>query len=469
MDGLEATEIKLSDLERTLRVDSEFYQKKNLNLLEKLRTNKLANIEDVAFVSDGNHMKISHRFSDKGIPYYRGQDTSDFFIENSNPIFIDENAYNETTMKRSHLKKGDVLVSIVGTIGNLSLVYSNQKATCSCKLAILRSKEILPEVLAIFLKSKYGQNQIEKFTRGAVQMGLILEDMNQLYIPKFSNIFQNYIQNITKTSHEKLKYSKKLYTEAENILLEELGLKDWKPTEKNKEIKTLKSSFELSGRLDAEYYQPKYNEIEEQIKKYNYNLLTDIVKIKKSIEPGSSAYNDKGIPFIRVSNLSKYAITKTNIKISESLSKNDLKPKKDTILFTKDGSIGIAYKVESDLNIVTSGAILHLNLKTNEVLPDYLTIVLNSLIVQLQAQRDVGGSVIQHWRINEIENVIIPILPLAMQENISQKIRESFKLKETSKQLLETAKLAVEKSIEINEEYALNWTENEISTYGVKI
>ena len=33
----------------------------------------------------------------------------------------------------------------------------------------------------------------------------------------------------------------------------------------------------------------------------------------------------------------------------------ELKPKKDTILFSKDGSIGIAYKVQSDLNVFTSG------------------------------------------------------------------------------------------------------------------
>ncbi len=103
-----------------------------------------------------------------------------------------------------------------------------------------------------------------------------------------------------------------------------------------------------------------------------------------------------------------------------------------------------------------------MNLKTKEVLPDYLTTVLNSLVVQLQAQRDTGGSIIQHWRINEIENVIIPILPIEIQKEISKKIKESFKLKEISKQLLETAKIAVEKAIEEDEETTIKWIEKEI-------
>ena len=79
-------------------------------------------------VSDGNHMGISEQFSDEGIPYYRGQDAGAFFIENSNPICIDEITFNRPVMKRSHLKQGDVLLSIVGTIGALSLVYSNKDA-----------------------------------------------------------------------------------------------------------------------------------------------------------------------------------------------------------------------------------------------------------------------------------------------------------------------------------------------------
>ena len=67
----------------------------------------------------------------------------------------------------------------------------HQPATCSCKLAILRPRDVtLPEFLAVFLRSEHGQNQIERLTRGAVQKGLILEDMDQLWVPSLSEEFE---------------------------------------------------------------------------------------------------------------------------------------------------------------------------------------------------------------------------------------------------------------------------------------
>ena len=66
---------------------------------------------------------------------------------------------------------------------------------------------------------------------------------------------------------------------------------------------------------------------------------------------------------------------------------------------SKDGSVGIAYKVEEDIDVITSSALLHLKLKSKEVLPDYLTLVLNSKLTQMQTNGiDTGGSIIQHWR-----------------------------------------------------------------------
>lgn len=56
------------------------------------------------------------------------------------------------------------------------------------------------------------------------------------------------------------------------------------------------------------------------------------------------------------------------------------------------------------MNVISSRGILHLTVKDNAVLPDYLTLVLNSTIVRLQAERSVGGSIIQHWKQSEIEN-----------------------------------------------------------------
>lgn len=125
MDGLECKEIERSELERTLRIDSEFYSKSAINISDMLQSRSHDLLTTYVNVSDGNHMGISDHFTDEGVPYYRGQDAGAFFIENSNPICIDEKTFELPVMKRSHLKKGDVILSIVGTIGSLSLVYSD--------------------------------------------------------------------------------------------------------------------------------------------------------------------------------------------------------------------------------------------------------------------------------------------------------------------------------------------------------
>lgn len=171
-----------------------------------------------------------------------------------------------------------------------------------------------------------------------------------------------------------------------------------------------------------------------------------------------------GIPFIRVSDVSATGIEEPSIKIPKTTvpSIENLYPQKDTILFSKDGSVGIAYKVESDMEAVTSGALLHLKVKNAaEILPDYLTLLLNSDIVRLQAERDTNGAVIQHWKLSDIEQVIIPILPWGKQQQIAQKIEESFSLRRQSKQLLDNAKYAVEMAIEQGEGQALRWLQEQ--------
>lgn len=98
---------------------------------------------------------------------------------------------------------------------------------------------------------------------------------------------------------------------------------------------------------------------------------------------------------------------------------------------------------------------LHLTVKAAAVLPDYLTLVLNSKIVRLQAERDAGGSIIQHWKQSEIERVKIPLLPLSSQRAIATKVQSSFALRAESKRLLDLAKHAVETAIEQGGEKAM--------------
>jgi len=436
----------------TYRIDSEYFKKDFLLSLKNLEKIEHKILQEISKVRGGKRLPLNENFTDVGIPYIRAQDIKGFVKYEDSPK-ISSDLHN--LLKEYQTNFNDVILTIVGnSIGDVGIVkfhIDKCNLTENC-IKIVELENIIPEYLYAFLNSKYGQNQIIREKVGTAQPKLAIERIRKFMIPIPSNNFQLKIQEIIKSAHEKLKNSKSLYSQAEEILLTELGLKDWQPTEETKSVRSFKDSFLTSGRLDAEYYQPKYEEIIEKIKDYQLKTIDDVVNIRKSIEPGSNAYEDNGIPFIRISDLSKYEITETEIFLNpEIYNDEELRPKKDTILLTKDGTLGIAFKVEKDLEIITSGAILHLTIKEKNILPDYLTLILNSIIVQLQAEQDTGGSIIQHWRVEEIKKVIIPILPLDIQQTISQKIQESFKLRKESKDLLELAKTMVEEAIEKEE------------------
>lgn len=457
----EYTVVPLSELEGTLRLDSEFYSSKYFAANEIARQNAFEPLTKFVHISDGNHLSICNRFVENGVPYYRGQDLKSFFIEQSNPICIKVDDFNLPAMRRSHLRKGDILLSIVGTIGSISLVNSNQRATCSCKIAVLRPKDgVCSEAIAAFLRSSYGQIQIKRLTRGTIQMGLILDDLSRIAIPNYK-MLNPYIELTIKKAFEYDNRSSKLYQQSEAQLLSELDFHPEAAPSGKISIRALSDSLARTDRLDSEYYLPKYDYLFASLKKLRTMPLggvRGVANIRKSIDPKSQIYTDNGIPFVRVSDMSKFEILEPNIRIPFNSVPNieRLYPKEDTILFTKDGTVGTAYKLTSDATFVTSGALLHIDVKPGfDILPDYLALVLNSPIVKLQVDRCTNNAIIQHLKPSDVEKIQIPILKLAKQKEIADKIKTSFEFRRRAKELSANAIAAIETAVEKGEERAV--------------
>lgn len=447
MEGLEISVVKLSEVleDVDLRLESEYYNS------EHIVFNSVQGCDIESFSQYGTSEDLNEE--GKGFPILRLNEFDSFFISKPSKYC---DLISKETFELLKLKKNDVLICRTNGnpkyVGKAAIVPKNYEYAFASYVFRLRPKTdiINSATLVSFLNSKYGRIEIEKYSMVGNQANFSPAKFRQIAIPILSKELNNKIEEIVYKSFELLEESKSLYSQAEDLLLGELGLKDWQP--KNTLHTTKKfSDFAQSGRLDAEYYQPKYDDLFEKLSCLNCKRLGKIVSIKKSFDPGSDAYQETGIPFIRVSDISKDGIEKTELHLSPiDFDIPELKPKKDTILFSKDGSIGIAYKVQSDLNVFTSGALLHLVTTDSSILPDYLTLVLNSVVVKLQAERDSNGAIIQHWKPSDIENVIIPILPEQIQTKIASLIQQSFECKAQSKQLLEDAKRMVEEEIEKN-------------------
>jgi len=458
LEGLEVSEMMLSDVlndNEPKRIDSEYFKKKYL--IEDENRNKFKNVllGDISFITDGQHGY--HEVDEtSNIRHLTAKNAKGFFANDTDADRIAK--WVDDNNKRSSLEIDDLILSTRGTVGACAIV-GQEVLPANIDQDVARIKltknVVKPTVLVTYINSKIGQDWTTRNQTGMVQQGIALWRVRQMPIPIFEDVFQNRIDDIVCDSRQKKRQSHSLYCQAEELLLETIGLKDFKPNEKGTNIKSFKESFLSTGRLDAEYYQPKYEEIITKIKSQPYDLLSNLVTIKKSIEPGSDVYSDEGLPFIRVSDYNKFGISTPDKCLSSVFCEENINllkslyPAKETILFSKDGSVGTAYMLREDMQTVTSSAILHLTVRDKtKVLPEYLTLALNSEVVKQQAQRDAGGSIILHWRISEIENVVVPVVDYEIQRQIAELIEESFRLRKESERLLEEAKEMVEEKIE---------------------
>ena len=459
------------------RIDSEYFKKEYLENEERL-LNSIQFDEMIELLTDGKHGGVT--LTDNGVLFLRNTNIKDGFIDIAEPNYISQEESNAT--KRAEFKEGDILLSTIGTVGLSAVVPKNfPKATINQNLVRIVLKDgYLSGFVSTFLNCYFGRSQVLRMAAGNVYQMINYPNLRKIKIPLFPKPFQLEIEKLVKQSHEALEDSKRLYKEAQELLYKELeldfknplksllksSLQAKKPSELaiindiskkyphlNISVRPLSKSLHKSGRLDSEYYQSKYDLMENKIKSFSHKKLGELVSIQKSIEPGSEAYQDEGIEFVRVANLGKFGLSKSDIYLNEQDFSKELKklaPKKETILLSKDGSIGISYCLEEDLECITSGAILHLKVKDKrEILPQVLSLILNSIVAKLQAERDAGGSIIAHWKISEIEKVLIPLFDFKLQEQIALKIQKSFTLRAKAKDLLQNAKIKLENAIEM--------------------
>lgn len=248
------SEVMLSDLSPDMRWDAEHYKPEYLKQEMAMRARKTVRLQDVASVSDGNHIGIAEEFCDEGVRYLRGKDLSDFFISDADPIYIPEKFYN--VLKRSHMLPGDVLVGIIGTIGSIGLVTERHgKLTGNCKLAIVRANSIPAEFIAAYLASRVGQNEIQRRVRGAVQMGLILPDLKDIPIVVPSDKLRDAVVEAVRGSQAARQNANRLMTAAETLLLTSIGL-DHIDLAPSRSYSRPFSDLLAASRYGSEYFMP---------------------------------------------------------------------------------------------------------------------------------------------------------------------------------------------------------------------
>jgi type I restriction enzyme M protein len=343
---------------------------------------------------------------------------------------------------------------------------------------ILRNKIINQSFLAVFLNTIYGKEQINKGMYGGVQPEVAPYYLKNILFPVLSDYFQKIIERLVNQSSIEVKKSKIIYQQAEDLLLTELGLKDWQPTEESIAVKSFSESFLSSGRLDAEYYQPKYDQLYQSLKTatlrngWQLKKLSELSSLFKYGVSDSLEYIEEGVPFLRIADLNKHRFSQENLKFisNESAKKYKETVRQGDVIISRSGTLGIAVVIPEFLTNAVYGSYFILTRPKKElVLPTYLALYLNSLAGKMQTEQSNTGGIQTNLTIPVLESLVIACPSLESQQKFVNKVHDSYNAEEKSKQLLEVAKIGVEKAIETDEETATAWINQQLESLGVKL
>ena len=452
-----------SEIRKTfdLRIDAEYWRSsfiKNSHLVSKNKTMKDFIIQDIPNIKSSpinknfEYLEIS-KISLRSLAY--------------ETIQIHEGEEPE----RAHhiLKKNDIVVSTVRPNRNAVALINRNGIIGSSGLTVLRVKNIEPEYLFAFCKTNYFINCLMRANKATMYPAVSNKDV--LEVPLFisSKSFREKIKQNIQKSVSYIAQSKEKFEQAQSFLLSELGLTGWKPKHQLSFVKQY-SDVEKSGRMDAEHFQPKYEEIIKAIKRYKggWNTLGKLGYFVNGSFIPDKHYSDSGKKFyIRIKELSldiPFEKEKMVYINNDFVANNETVVKENDFVFATIGAtIGKVNLITKEL----SGSYPSNNTSKftlNQVKnPFYFECLLRSLLVQEQIKQRLTQTTQEKILNNDLGKIIIPLLLRKVQDQIQRKIFESFNFYTKSKYLLKCAKRAIEKAIEKDEKTASHWLKDKLS------
>lgn len=466
LEGLEISIVDFSFVSESQdsRTDPSYYSKLYLNVMELVKHGEsLGNIsETYELHSNGafaDIFNILHKDSEREIRYIRSENVGNYFIEGETDYI---SKYAHINLPKTITQLGDILTARTGKVGGASVITSNW-VNCNSNQNIvnIRIKDwnsVNPFYLTVFLNSVYGRAQFEKSSTGNVQPWLNLSLLRQIKIPILDKTFQEIIVSIFDTAYKIKQASQSSYEGAELILFKALELIDFKSSEESVNVKKLSESFGSSGRLDAEYYQKKYENYRTLIHSYPNGYETFSVacelKDKNFIPKDKIEYK-----YIELSNIGKSGeITDCTTALGEELPTRARRKVEtnDVIISSIEGSLESCALVTSEYDnaLCSTGFFIVNSKKLNS---ETLLVLFKSKPMQALLKKGCSGTILTAISKTELEQIPIPLIDIEIQNKIKALISESFEMRKESEHLLEVAKTAVEIAIEQDETTAIQY------------
>jgi hypothetical protein len=307
--------VNLAEIQGFNRVDAEFYKPDYQESFQRVKSCDGERISHFAYVTDGIH--ASPQISENGIRYISAKCVKDneFVIDNCIQISHEQHEQNP----RTQLGTGDVIITTVGTIGNVAIVETDlTPCNCDRHVGIIRIKNpdnFSPFYLSTFLNSKYGKFQSLREAAGNVQLNLYIRNIGHIVVPRIGK-YEEEIADYTRHAYLLRSKSKSLYTQAQHLLESELGL-DKLSFQKPLGYTARFSELEQSRRLDAEYFDPVASSIVERISTFDHIRLGANCNVRNGFPWNSKKFfeDNSGEPVVRIRNIRPRVLIQSMLEI----------------------------------------------------------------------------------------------------------------------------------------------------------
>ena len=182
-------------------------------------------------------------------------------------------------------------------------------------------------------------------------------------------------------------------------------------------------TLETGGRIDAELYQKKYTVLNHFSKMCMCTTLGNECEVisKGIFNISASSYTDKGVPFVRISNIDGMFISQDEIVCipeEENTKHKKTQLTRGDIILSKTGSPAAAYVDMLKCNVSQDTIAIKLN-HNAKILPEYTVSYLNSVYGIAQMKKRFTGNIQMHLNLKDCKNkVIIPVLSMPFQQRI---------------------------------------------------
>lgn len=444
--------IQKSQLEGANRLDAEYYQPEYLDIERTIFSNTFRKLNEICFFIKKGIFDLSpENYREKGIPLIRTSELNDPLIDFSTTVFLDIDTYNLN--KATTLVQGDLAFTKIGAnIGSVGLLpedYPKYNFSQNIAGAHIRQGNVLSGYLLAFLLSKYGKKQIHRIQMISGQSKLELKDIRNLKIIVLHDKQQQLVNELIKESQKNRKEFVLLYSQSENLLLDELGLADFQiPDDLSFEVNF--SEVKKANRMDADYFQPKYEKLVSKLTNQNAKPLLNVIKnVAADFDPSSKP--DESFKYVELSNINTSIGTIDGY--SEVLGKEAPGRAKrvlstgDVIVSSVEGSLGKVALVDDEQKgyLASTG---FFQFRSDEILPEVLLVLAKSMIFHMQLEKETAGTILTAVPKDAIKNIFVPVLSMGTQQKIADLVKKSHEARKRSKELLEAAKRKVEEMIE---------------------